>query len=117
MTIQIRNAYPAPGGGASLSWQSRLNAAQEPDEVVTIARDFLARLSPEEYSRLPDDCRPRKLVDADDVVDYAVTLVRRSCEADRLADALVHQMAAFFTDASRRFSQLAFLRAATTPEQ
>jgi hypothetical protein len=117
MKTQIGNAHSTPGRGASLSWQGRLNAAQAPDEVVAIARDFLARLSPEEYSGLPDDCRPRKLVDADDVVDYAVTLVRRSCEADRLADALVHQMAAFFTDASRRFSQLAFLRAATTPQQ
>ena len=117
MKTQIQHGRAVPGIGSSTSWQGRLNEAQVPDEVVAVARDFLARLSPEESFGLPPDCRPRKLVDADDVVDYAVTLVRRSCETEMLSDALVHQMAVFFTDASRRFSQLAYLHPTTSREQ
>ena len=83
-----------------------LDEAGSPDEIVAIARDFVARISPEEFSALPADCRPRKLVDADDVVDYGITLARESCAGKSLADSLLHQIAALFTHACTRLSVL-----------
>lgn len=105
-TTQIQEGSPGAGSGSPLGWQDRLDHAQDGDEIVVIAREFVARISAEEYSLLPADCRPRKLVDADDVVDYAVTLVRRSCATDSMSDAVVEQLASFFTDACSRLSQL-----------
>ena len=106
MTIQVESAPSRPGAHPSRSWHGVLDEAASPDEVVAVARDFIARLSPEEFSALPPDCRPRKLVDADDVVDYAVTLARESCAGESLADSLLHQIAAFFTHACARLSVL-----------
>ena len=99
-------ALPARIPGASLSWQDRLDGAPAADEVVSIAREFVALISPEELAGLPAECRPRKIVDADDVVDYAVTLVRRSCASQSSSGALLQHMASFSTDACGRLSQL-----------
>ena len=110
MTTQIHPAETGHDLASRVGWQGRLDDAQGSDEVVALARDFLARISPEEFSRLAPDCRPRKLVDADDVVDYAVTLARRSCATDNLSDALLHHMAAFFNDAARQISRLSYHR-------
>lgn len=107
MTPQVKPTPNVQHAGTTISWQGRLDGAQGPDEVVAIARDFLARISAEEYSGLPEDCRPHKLVDADDVVDYAMTLVLRSCASDSLADAVLEQVATFFTDAAGALSRLA----------
>ena len=90
----------------SYGWQDRLDQANTREEIVATARDFVARLSAEEYSKLPPDCRPHKIVDADDVVDYAVTLVKRSCEGDRMSDAVLQHLGSFFTGACLRLSQL-----------
>ena len=106
MTTEIQPAPHHPGPGPSIGWQGVLDAACSADEVVAIARDFVARISPEEFSALPPGCRPHKLVDADDVVDYAVTLVRESCAGESMSDSLLQQIASFFTHACTRLSVL-----------
>ena len=117
-TTQTHDSYPSHGPGESFGWQDRLDQATGRGEIVAIARDFLARISAEEYSLLPAECRPCKLVDADDVVDYAVTLVRRSCATDSMSDAVLQQMASFFTDACSRLAQLGSdASAASAPTQ
>jgi hypothetical protein len=89
-----------------IGWQGRLNEASTPEDVVKVARDFLARWLPHELQRLPAECLPGKIVDADDVNQYALTLVQRSCAGDRMGDGLLQQMAAFFTRASLRLAQI-----------
>ena len=106
MSTHTQNVFPGPRAAPGVGWQGRLDESGHPDEVVAVARDFLARISPEELSGLPVDCRPRKIVDADDLVDYAVTLVRRSCASNTSSDVLLQHMATFFMDACSRLSLL-----------
>jgi hypothetical protein len=91
---------------ASVGWQGRLEAATSREGVVDVARDFLALVTPEEVARMPVDCRPVKLVDGEDVANYAVTLTRRSCDPDCFNDHNLQRIAAFFGDALGRLSQL-----------
>lgn len=104
MTTQIQTSPPSHA--ASLGWQDRLDQASDREEIAAIAREFLARITAEEFANLPPQCRPSKIVDADDVVDYAVTLVKHSCARDNMSDAVLHRIASFFTDACSRLSQL-----------
>ena len=98
---------------ASVGWQGRLQAATSREDVVGVARDFLALVGPEEVARMPVDCRPVKLVDGEDVANYAVTLTRRSCDPDCFGDHNLQRIAAFFGDALGRLSQLT----PATPEE
>lgn len=100
---------PAPFGAfsSSMCWQLRLHQADLAEEVVTLARDFLAEWSPRELSFLQPDLRPRKIVDGDDVNDYALELVRQQqVSMDPRAAPQLHRMANFFSTASLRLSQL-----------
>lgn len=99
---------------ASVGWQGRLAAATNREDVVGVARDFLALVGPEEVAGMPADCRPGKLVDGDDVANYAVTLARRSCDPDCFNDHNLQRLAAFFGDALGRLSQLTPASAETT---
>ena len=95
------------------TWEHRLDSAQSVDEVVEAARDFLARLDPQEIMTLPAKCRPPpKIVDSDDIGMYAYDLVRYECD-DRAAAELVHRLAHFFSHASMQIGRvLALERAA-----
>ena len=88
----------------SLGWQGQLDQANRPEAVLTVARDYLAQVSPEEVAQLPEDCRPQRLVDSDDVAAYALELARRQASPD--APEVLHKLAAFFSDASTRLSQI-----------
>jgi hypothetical protein len=89
-----------------VGWHGRLNEASTHTDVLRLAREFLARLAPADVALLPEECRPGKLVDSADISDYALALVQRSCAGDRLADATLQRVAAFFTRASLRLAQI-----------
>ena len=95
------------------TWEHRLDDARSVEEVLAAARDFLARLDPDEINTLPGKCRPpAKIVDADDIGLYAYELVRHECGDDDTAE-LVHRLARFFSHASRQVARsLALDRAA-----
>lgn len=94
-------ASPEPVG-----WQDRLDRASTADEVVETVREFVARWSPEELAELPQECRPGKIVDAEDLNGVAVAMVHRSCADDRLGDDRLQRLAAFFTHAAMRIVQI-----------
>ncbi len=87
-------------------WQERLDHAATAHEVVEAARDFVATITPEETQQLPPECRPSKLVDAQDVSDFAFTLVRCSCADEWLSHPLLLRMATFFTRANQRLARI-----------
>lgn len=89
-----------------LNWQARLDLADTEGDVLEAAREYLSRLSYFEIVRLPDLCRPRKLVDASDIAAYALDLVRHHCDEKDESAELVHRMAAFFAHANVRLSQI-----------
>ena len=89
-----------------LGWQGRLSEAETADDVVAIARDYLALWSPEELASIPPDLRPGKLVDSDDVNGYALALVQAQMGRGTAGEAVVHKMGNFFGSASLRITQL-----------
>jgi hypothetical protein len=90
----------------NISWHSRLEGACTEAEVVDIVRDFMATVSPYEIARLPAQCRPRKIVDASDITQYAFTIVRHHCDDGEGTARVAHRLASFFTSASIRLSQI-----------
>ncbi len=91
---------------ALLAWHHRLSEAARVDEVVGVVRDYLAQWSPVDLARLPDPCRPGRIVDADDITLYALILVREQFNRDPVKDPMLTRMAGFFAAASRRVSQI-----------
>src|SRR4051794_14692823 len=89
------------------TWQHRLHTAHTAPEVLGVARDFLAAFDPVALHALPEACRPpARLYEDDDISAYAFELVRYECaEGDTVAE-LVHRLAAFFSHASIRLSQI-----------
>lgn len=91
-----------------VSWAARVEGAGSAQEVVEVAREFLAQLTPYEVHALPSACMPPpKVVDADDVTAYAVALVRHDCADSSGAPGLAHKLADFFSHASGRLARLA----------
>lgn len=90
----------------AVSWEGRLQMAQDVVEVLTITREFLAVFTPQELASLPGPCQPPlTLIDIEDVNSYAFELVRHDCGDSESAE-LVQKLAAFFSHAAARISRL-----------
>lgn len=98
--------HPRGSLPVSISWHSLLGAAESEHEVVDIARNFLATLSPYDIARLPADYRPGKMVDASDITTYAFLVMRHNCDEGHGIPRVAHKLAAFFSSASIRLSQI-----------
>jgi hypothetical protein len=107
--------YPFPGPEGRLvavSWQQRLKSARSEMEVLDVARDFVATFSPYDLARLPEPCRPGRIVDANDVNELAFVLVRHDHDDGRGTARRIRRLANFFTNASVRLTELASSRGA-----
>jgi hypothetical protein len=99
-------SYVPPRSMNAVSWEGRLQFAQDVIEVLSIAREFLAAFTPQELASLPEPCQPPlALVDIGDVNSYAFELVRHNCGDSEPAE-LVQKLAAFFSHAATRISKL-----------
>lgn len=87
-------------------WASRLQRASNEHDVVSAARDFLSELTFEEIKRLPEICRPFRIVDGQDVTWYAMTLLRHQFDASNKEHGLETRLATFFSEASVRLAQV-----------
>ena len=92
--------------GQPTSWHEQLKAASTEADVVAIARDYLATVTPDEIKWLPEHLRPHRLVDANDITTYAFELVRFDCGDHDGMQRLVHRLAHFFSSASIRLSEI-----------
>lgn len=91
-------------------WHSRVDCVESVDQVVELARDYVATLTPEELSRLPARCRPLR-VKAEDDIEYW-TFKLSAVQADEPADpVLVHNLFMHFLHASLRITQIHRARA------
>lgn len=100
----LRPGEPVPI--AALSWEQRIEVADSEAGVIELAREYVAQLEHWEIVLLPEALRPRKIVDAQDISNYAFDLVRHDAE-DEAGARLVHKLAAFFSRCSMHLSQLA----------
>jgi len=90
----------------SLTWPDLLALANTPEEVIGVARDFLASWTPQELARLPAGCKPPdKFAEPEEIVLYAFALVDQQVRAG-VDHPGVFRMASFFSEATRRVTQL-----------
>ena len=90
----------------SLTWPDLLALSSTPEELLGVVRDFIATWSPQEINALPASCKPPgKFSLPEDVVLYAFALVDQQVHA-RSDDPGVYRMANFFSEATRRVTQL-----------
>jgi hypothetical protein len=90
-------------------WYQRVDTAQTPGEVLGIARDYLASLTPEDLVTVPDDCRPGQIRDQSDIDFWNLRLAEelRTIWGTRRDGQMVTELAQFFLHASVRLSRLA----------
>jgi hypothetical protein len=100
--------YPGsrPSQLVAVSWSDRLDAARNENELLEVARDFLATFSPYDLARLPESMRPGRLVDANDVSELAFILLSRGAHDVKGSPRGLHRLRRFFTHASVRVSEL-----------
>ena len=86
----------------------RLRAATSENDVVVLVRDYVSDWLPEEIGRLPADCRPGKLRDAEDLstLAYNLTHASVSCELNPRDLEFVEEMDTFVTHACRRVAEI-----------
>jgi hypothetical protein len=110
MTMQP--LFPVEKAQESLTWADVLDDAGTPQDVLKIAKDFLATWDPYELAALPADCKPPAyFVEPEDIVNYAFTLVQSHCGPAH-GDPGVYRMVKFFSHAARR---VAILMSAVPP--
>jgi hypothetical protein len=89
-------------------WRNLIRDSLHEDEVVSLVRDHMARWSPEEIARLPEDCRPGRIRDGDDISHWAYLLASNHCAGTVPAndEPLLERMLEFVTQAAIRVSEL-----------
>ena len=89
-------------------WAYALEAASTEREVIAALKDFLATWSPAMLARLPESCRPGKIVCAEDVSDMAFRLSQTALgfEGEIPDRMLLGRMANFFGYASARLAKV-----------
>jgi hypothetical protein len=89
-------------------WRNLIRTASQEEEVIELVRDHIARWSPEEIARLPEDCRPPRIRDAEDISRWAFELASSHCAQVAPSDdeALLDRMLEFVTHAAVRLSEL-----------
>lgn len=89
-------------------WRNLILAAAHEDEVLTLVRDHMAMWAPNEIARLPEDCRPGRIRDAEDISRWAFTLATTHCAQNDSADdePFLDRMLEFVTQAAIRISEL-----------
>lgn len=89
-------------------WRNLIRSSTQEDEIVELVRDHMARWSPEEIARLPEDCRPGRIRDAEDISRWAFDLASTHCaQVVRTDDEpLLERMLEFVTQAAVRLSEL-----------
>ena len=110
MAASSPSGYPkgmrSPVHTNSLTWADLLALSNTTEELLGVVRDFLASWSPQEINALPPSCRPPgKFTLAEDVVLYTFALVDQQMHS-RIDDPGVYRMVNFFSEATRRVTQL-----------
>ena len=98
-------------------WQFQLDGAPTEEEVVAVAKDYLATWTPQELAFLPEDCRPGRIRDGADINAFSFKLAQALCStAFESSDASYAQrMLSFFAHAAVRISQIATSSAKSPP--
>jgi hypothetical protein len=100
-----------------MSWTKEIRAARNWQELLTLARDFVAKLTPEEVATLPPTCREVRIKGADDIHFWHERLAEEFfARAARGDPSRAHRdLLDFFTMAAERASEITGAAAAQSP--
>ena len=89
-------------------WRSALEAAATEDDVVRVARDYVATLTREQVGLLPQSCRPGPIAKCADVAECAMRLVQEclNYHAEGASLDFMMEISEFFSEATARMSEL-----------
>jgi len=104
--VAIYQFFTGARSMTAVTWQAQLDAAQSEREVISVVRELVARLEHSEIATLPEPCRPPKFFEANDVASYAFFLMRQESSDDPATTALIRKLAAIFSHATIRLSQI-----------
>ena len=90
------------------TWFAQIDRARSVPETLSVARDYVATLTPEELALLPAECRPGRIRDEQDVEDLHGTLVEvyRASRATGEALEVLQRLTSFFVRLAIRLSEL-----------
>jgi hypothetical protein len=91
-----------------MSWHKEIRAARNWQELLALARDYVAKLSPEEVGTLPPTCREIRIKGTDDLHFWHERLAEEFfARAARGDPSDAHRLLLdFFTTAAERASEL-----------
>lgn len=97
-------------------WRRHFVRATTEHEVLTLAREHVASWALEEIARLPEECRPGRLRDGDDISHSAYELARAHCSlcCDADQDLVVTRLLAFMSEAAIRMAEVKAVEAAAS---
>ena len=92
-----------------MSWNKEIRAARNWQELLALARDFVAKLTPEEVVTLPPTCREIRIKGNDDIYFWHERLAEEFfARASRGDPTRAHRdLLDFFTMAAERGSEIA----------
>lgn len=88
-----------------MPWLARVATARTPEDVLAIAREYVAHFAMESGDSLPVELRPGKLATVDDVQHYALALARYHGHGETARG--VYKVSEFFSRAAVRLAELA----------
>jgi hypothetical protein len=102
------SAIPIPERIVDIRHQE-LSAARTTEDVLQVTRGYLLSWGREELARLPNNCRPRRVRDIEDVERWADRLVEESAHSTLFLEDEVRldRMTSHFLIASVRLRQIA----------
>lgn len=89
-------------------WQKQITEARSWEELLDVARAYLASLSPDEWNDLPETCRPKRIKGIDDLAYWHECLASEFLEVAKRPsnDEGMRRMLVFFTAAAERAAEL-----------
>jgi hypothetical protein len=88
-----------------MPWLALVRDARTRDDVVRVARDFVAELTRAEIERLPVECRPGAIATEAELQEYALQLARHHAHGDSAR--VIIKLSGFFSSAVHRLAELA----------
>ena len=97
----------------------QLLSAREPEELLRVAREYLASLTPEQWATLPPNCRPDRIRGTDDLLYWRERLTEKVLDVAKGGEGndVLREMLVFFTAAASQVSELPDDRRATPRRQ
>lgn len=88
-------------------WQQQISEARGWEELLDVARAYLASLSPDEWNGLPATCKPKRIKGIDDLAYWHERMANEFVQvAKDPDDEGLRRMLVFFTAAAERAAEL-----------